>query len=237
MTRTVWIYESEVRSVAQETFSWRVETGGHLFGFWEPEPVVMLATRAGGNVERMLGAHRFDLAYLAMLSLQLHVDWGLFYLGDWHSHPPNRFVYPPPHNSHLPSSVDQNRIRQVGRRNRFPRMIEWITIPIWRDDTPESIRIYPYVYEISSEAAPEAMEIRVLPEVSPIREAFLKRGTLPEQRLAEFKLVSSSCIPWLQKTMETSTDLRSVLREAIHKRLREQPAWNLGSMSYKPTIP
>jgi hypothetical protein len=50
--KTVVIWESELRAIAAESAAWTVETGGDLFGRWQGDPAVFLATKAGPNAQR-----------------------------------------------------------------------------------------------------------------------------------------------------------------------------------------
>lgn len=44
-------WESELRAIAEEAARWPIETGGDLFGLWEPTPTICLATRTGPRAE------------------------------------------------------------------------------------------------------------------------------------------------------------------------------------------
>lgn len=57
-------WESELRAIAAETSAWTVETGGDLFGQWQANPTVFLATRAGPKAQRDNTHFRLDVDYL-----------------------------------------------------------------------------------------------------------------------------------------------------------------------------
>jgi len=135
------------------------------------------------------------------------LDWGLRYFGDWHSHHRLGLIEP--------SSGDRRRIRQLGKRNQFPGMAEIIVTTEGARQRP-IVRLHPWFYELSVEGEPTAMEIKVLPGVSPIRQALIARGRLPEQSLREWESVPLDrvCVgddagpPVLEKTSEADPDTR-----------------------------
>jgi hypothetical protein len=171
---TLVTWESELRAIAAEAAAWTVETGGDLFGRWETNPTVFLATKAGPKAQRSNAHFRLDVDYLRQLSEPLAAQWALRYFGDWHSH----------HRLGLsePSSGDRRRIRQLGNRNQFPGMAEIIVTTEGSQSEPV-VRIHPWFYDLSGEADPSALSVRVLPGCSPIRQALIRRGEFPEQAL------------------------------------------------------
>jgi hypothetical protein len=179
--RTLTVWESEVRAIAAEASSWTVETGGDLFGQWQPNPAVFLATKAGPNAQRDNAHFRLDVEYLRQLSEPLAADWGLRYFGDWHSH----------HRLGLsaPSPGDRRRIRQLGNRNKFPGMAEIIVTTEGSQHTP-TVRIHAWFYDLAGEGEPTVMPVKVLAGCSPVRQALIARGVLPEQALSVWESVS-----------------------------------------------
>lgn len=177
-------WESELRAIAAEASSWSIETGGDLFGRWGDEPTVFLATKAGPNAQRNQAHFRLDVDYLRQLSEIMASDWALRYFGDWHSH----------HRLGLsaPSSGDQRRIRQVAGRNQFSGMTEAIATLDGGHDSP-TIRIHPWIYNLSGqEKEPLALGVKVLPGVSPVREALVARRALPEQEFRAWERIPLS---------------------------------------------
>lgn len=174
------VWESELRAIAVETTAWTIETGGDLFGRWQGTPIVFLATKAGPKAQRSNAHFRLDVDYLRELSGPLAEDWALRYFGDWHSH----------HRLGLlePSSGDRRRIRQLGQRNQFPGMAEIIVTTEGAESAP-TVRVHPWFYDLASEGGPVEMNVKVLAGCSPIRQALLARGTLPEQELNEWERV------------------------------------------------
>jgi hypothetical protein len=180
-SRTLVIWESELRAIAAEAAAWTVETGGDLFGRWEVNPTVFLATKAGPNAQRDNAHFRLDVEYLRQLSEPLAADWALRYFGDWHSH----------HRLGLqaPSSGDRRRIRQLGKRNNFPGMVEIIVTTEGAHSVP-IVRIHPWFYDLADEEEPIAMGVTVYAGCSPVREALSARGAFPEQALNEWLSVA-----------------------------------------------
>jgi transcriptional regulator with XRE-family HTH domain len=175
-------WESELRAIAAEASAWSIETGGDLFGRWTDIPTVLLATKAGPNAQRNNVHFRLDVDYLRQLSETLASDWALRYFGDWHSH----------HRLGLssPSGGDQKRIHGLASRNQFPGMTEII---VTLDDTRGEpiVRIHTWLYDLSSEdSGPQPLKVKVLPGISPIRQALLARRVLPEQEFFGWEKIS-----------------------------------------------
>jgi len=178
--RVLVMWESELRAIAVETSAWTIETGGDLFGRWQSAPIVFLATKAGPKAQRSNAHFRLDVDYLRQLSEPLATDWALRYFGDWHSH----------HRLGLlePSSGDRRRIRQLGNRNQFPGMAEIIVTTEGAQQQP-IVRLHPWFYDLAVEGNPTAMAVTVLPGCSPIRQALITQGKLPEQSLRAWESV------------------------------------------------
>lgn len=167
-------WESELRAIAAEASAWTVETGGDLFGRWQGNPTVFLATKAGPKAQRDNAHFRLDVDYLRQLSEPLAAHWALRYFGDWHSH----------HRLGLsaPSSGDRRRIRQLGNRNQFPGMAEIIVTTEGSQHEPV-VRVHTWVYDLSGKDEPTALRVKVLPGCSPVRQALITRGEFPEQSM------------------------------------------------------
>jgi len=181
-------WESEVRAIAEEAARWTIETGGDLFGLWGQTPTIYLATRAGPKAVRDRAHFRLDVDYLRSMSEALASDWGLRYFGDWHSH----------HRLGLadPSSGDRQRIVRLAARNAFAEMSE-VIVTLDGDERRAApvVRLHPWAYwTLSEEAEPMTTALEVLPGVSPIREALISRGALPEQEFDRWSEVPSERI-------------------------------------------
>jgi transcriptional regulator with XRE-family HTH domain len=208
-------WESELRAIAAEASAWSIETGGDLFGRWQDVPTVLLATKAGPDAQRNHAHFRLDVDYLRQLSEVMASDWALRYFGDWHSH----------HRLGLsaPSGGDQKRIASVGSRNEFRSMAEII---VTLDDRPGEpiVRIHPWVYELSAGGTtPQPLRIKVLPGVSPVRQALIARKALPEQELHAWEKVSLNRIrvgaDSTPPAVEPTFDVDSTTRERVVEQL------------------
>jgi hypothetical protein len=220
--QTVWFYESELRAIAQETLTWTAETGGNLFGVWEPEPVVALATRLNPHAERSATHCRFDLVALDALSRTLSADWGLSYFGDWHSH----------HRSGIrrPSLTDMARLGQIAERNQFSKMIEAITTRNALSPAfAENVLIDAYGYELPDWHAPERLVIGVIPGISPIREVLREQEAWRAGNVQDGELISCDRLPCLQLAPFAGDRLIESQRESFGRRLRQQLAQKLAS--------
>lgn len=173
-------WESEVCTIVEETTRWTVETGGDLFGFWDTTPTIFLATRAGPQSVREHTHFRLDVDYVRKLGELLGTDWGLRYFGDWHSH----------HRLGLkePSSGDRQRIGRLAGRNAFREMLE--VIVTFEPNEPEqepTVSLHPWAYSLADgRTEPATALLDVTPGISPIREALVARGVLPEQELGNW---------------------------------------------------
>lgn len=210
-------WESELRAIAAEASAWTIETGGDLFGRWQDVPTVFLATKAGPAAQRDHAHFRLDVDYLRDLSEALASSWGLRYFGDWHSH----------HRLGLsaPSGGDRRRIINIARRNQFPAMSE-IIVTLEESRGEPTIRIHPWIYDFSSEVEnPFPLQVKVLPGISPVREALLARRVLPEQTLAAWEGVSLQRIriglDAAAPGLEPTRDIDSTTREKVLLHLAE----------------
>ena len=209
----IWIYESELRAIAQESLSWESETGGDLFGIWEPEPVIFLATRMGPDSRRTKSQCQFDLPYLEMLSMFLAEEWGLSYFGDWHSHYLSQ--------SNIPSRTDRNRIGQLLQRLGFPRIIEFITN--LSETLPDEIRqvsVQGFDFPKDTWYSPDALTISVLPGVSPVREKLSLRNERLEQDWNAWKSVPLEIMSGHDRTLEIEAEFES-LHQVLASRLKD----------------
>lgn len=169
------IYESELQAIGQESASWDSETGGDLFGIWGEIPVVYLATKSGPNSVRDQAHFRLDVQYLIKLSIELEKDWDLRYFGDWHSH--HRLGL------NTPSGGDRARIQRLAAKNEFHEMAEFIVTFAPSYSTDRAIRVHPYAYlHLPSNRLTDVAPI-ILSGTSPVRDALVRQGLLPEQQL------------------------------------------------------
>jgi transcriptional regulator with XRE-family HTH domain len=166
-------WESELRAIAGEATAWTVETGGDLFGRWTDIPTVVLATKAGPNSQRDHTHFRLDVEYLREMSEALAKEWSLRYFGDWHSH----------HRLGLasPSGGDRRRIMNLAGRNQFTGMTE-IIVTLEDSHGAPTVRIHPWLYDFTGmNNGPVPIRVKVLPGLSPIRQALIASKIRPEQ--------------------------------------------------------
>lgn len=220
------IWESELRAIANEAAAWTVETGGDLFGRWQGTPIVFLVTKAGPKAQRSNAHFRLDVDYLRELSGPLAEDWALRYFGDWHSHHRLGLIEP--------SSGDRRRIRQLGQRNQFPAMAEIIVTTEGAESDP-TVRIHPWFYDLGSQGDPVAMNVRVLSGCSPIRQALLTRGALPEQELSAWERVPLTRLRIGQDTDHPSVEEAPGVDTATRDRTLAHLAKALTEASGEPT--
>ncbi len=204
-------WESELRAIATEASAWSIETGGDLFGRWHDLPTVFLANKAGPAAQRNNTHFRLDVDYLRQLSEVMATDWGLRYFGDWHSH----------HRLGLsaPSAGDRKRIVGLAGRNQFANMAEII---VTLDDSRSEplVRIHSWLYDLSgTDAAPLPLRVKVLPGLSPLRQALIARRALPEQDLHAWEKIAlqrvrigSDATP---PAIEPVSDVDSATRESV----------------------
>lgn len=202
-------WESELRAIAAETSAWSVETGGDLFGRWQDVPTVFLATKAGPNAQRDNTHFRLDVEYLRGLSEDVANDWSLRYFGDWHSH----------HRLGLaaPSGGDRKRILSVAGRNQFTGMVEIIATLEDSRGTP-TVRIHPWLYDLSGKNnEPMPLRVKVLPGLSPIRQALIAKQVRPEQDFHGWKKIPLNRIRIGTDTappaLEAAFDVDTITRE------------------------
>ena len=174
------IYESELQAIALEASSWKVETGGDLFGIWGDIPIIYLATKVGPKAIRNDAHFRLDVDYLIKISSELSSEWGLRYFGDWHSHHKLGL--------HSPSSGDRNRIKRLGEKNNFTGMAEIITSFTTASAEYRIVQIHPFTYRDFPEANPVDSLLIVLKGLSPVRELLIKRKLMPEQHLEAYSM-------------------------------------------------
>lgn len=210
-TGLLLIWESELRAIGAEACAWTIETGGDLFGRWNEAPTILLATKAGPNAERNNTHFRLDVDYLRQLSGILAEDWALRYFGDWHSH----------HRLGLssPSGGDQKRILGLAARNQFTAMAE-IIVTLEDARGEPFVRIHPWLYDLTLRSdGPLPLRLKVLPGLSPIRQALITRKVLPEQDLSAWEKVAlqririgSEVVP---PALEAASDVDSATRERV----------------------
>jgi len=200
--KRIWIYESELRAIAQESLSWESETGGDLFGIHDREPVIFLATRMGPNSTRSSSQCQFDLAYLERLSTFLAEEWNLSYFGDWHSHYLSQ--------NNVPSRTDRNRIGRLLQRLGFPEIFEFIiTLSETLPEQIRRVRVHGFEFLQETWYSPDALTISLLPGISPMREALSLRNEPLEQDWNAWQSVPPEIVLGYDRALETEVGVAS----------------------------
>ncbi|MCL1895323.1 MAG: hypothetical protein FWG03_02115 [Clostridiales bacterium] len=135
------IFESELSVIAYEANQYsNCETGGDLYGLWTAsgEPVIYLAVGPGPMAIVQNYDYEMDIEYMKKCEAVLQANFGIHYLGDWHSH----------HNLSLyqPSPGDQNRIQRLMRINDVYNMAEIIVTHQQEKGSGQKERIDAYSY-------------------------------------------------------------------------------------------
>ena len=121
MANQFFMFESELSIIASEASKYHDrETGGDLYGLWTAggNPVVYLAVGPGQRAMGQACEYEMDINYMRECERILHANYGIHYLGDWHSH----------HSLPLyqPSLGDQQRIQRLLQKNNINNMAEII---------------------------------------------------------------------------------------------------------------
>lgn len=167
MLKNFFIYESELRAMAYEASKYPdCETGGDLYGLWTADgcPVVFLATGPGKNAVHRDAQYQMDIEYEQQCEDILIQQFGIHYLGDWHSH--HRL------NIYEPSAGDRQRIQKIFYRNNHITHMAEIIVNHAAGSYKQEI-VSAYIYDKSMNGSNiKCLELKT----SPIREK-LKRGT------------------------------------------------------------
>ena len=86
---TVIIYQSELEYLSRYTLDYpNIETGGHLFGFWNEDgvPVITFVVGPGANAVHQYTCCQPDIEYFEKINDVLVNYHGLKHIGEWHSH-------------------------------------------------------------------------------------------------------------------------------------------------------
>jgi hypothetical protein len=162
----VRVYESELKVIADETLRHRdVETGGSLFGLYAHGggPTVFLATRPAGDAVKKRTSLELDPAVTRMLEEITWNRYGVQSIGMWHSHHWIGLMEP--------SSGDRERTRRYAERHQRPRYTEILANFIGDQATDSCVQLTPFFYLDAGELVRADTVMRVLPGVSPLRQA------------------------------------------------------------------
>jgi len=197
------IFMSELRVIAGlAARAGQMETGGDLWGLFSHgrQPRILLAGGPGPAATHELAHFAQDLDFCRKMSAKLETEYGIQLPGSWHDH----------HRLGLdrPSPGDQAQVRSITTRNGFKTWCEIITtiysrgstrgrlrgfrmLP-GRQATDVTVRLNAFVYTDPQRGHGVRVPIRVLPGVSPIRQALLERDDIDSrligQHVANFPL-------------------------------------------------
>ncbi len=179
------IYESELRVMGGLALrGYPYECGGNLFGFYTRDrcPVISLLTGPGPNAtcERFHFAQ--DYAFFLRANQFFHAEFGIEWIGDWHSHP-----HP---GANEPSRGDLNQVMTLTRRN--PQIERWLDIivsfernraynrffPASLHPATNAVSINAFLYPDPQQGQALRTPLRVLPGMSPLRSALVSRNSL-----------------------------------------------------------
>jgi hypothetical protein len=157
----VHIYESEYRAIIAATRLFiHEETGGDLYGSFTHAgmPVIWLASGPGPHVRRNSVHFEQDSAFTTDWQRKLKDDFGLQFIGTWHSH----------HRLGLrePSSGDREAARTYARNHNRQKTLEIIVTYERRDE----VALWPYFYPNAQQERWVESTFVVLPRTSPIRQ-------------------------------------------------------------------
>lgn len=114
----VAIYRSELEYIRRCILDYpNIETGGQLFGFLTERgaPVVCYAIGPGPHANHQVAFFNQDIQYLQSLYTKLRDNWGLRYIGEWHSHHKLGLEHPSQH--------DEQTVRNGMRKSGFSNFL------------------------------------------------------------------------------------------------------------------
>ncbi len=155
----VYIYESEYRTIisAAREFS-DIETGGDLYGLFShgAMPIIWLVSHAGPQARHEVAHFEQDPAFTTTWQNYLHKNFGLQYIGSWHSH----------HKLTLkePSNGDMRAAQTYACKHKRDKTLEIIVNHEGRETT-----LRPYFYPNARHESWVRAHFIHLPGESPIR--------------------------------------------------------------------
>ncbi|MBC2714922.1 MAG: hypothetical protein HF978_06395 [Desulfobacteraceae bacterium] len=127
-SETILMWESELKYMAGVSAEWgNIEAGAEIYGFITlyAQAIIMLVTLPGLNAIHERAHFRQDIPFLKRINIFLRDNYGLFYLGNYHSH----------HNLGIkePSAGDIESTAKIATKNGFKSM--WQIIMTYRDES------------------------------------------------------------------------------------------------------
>lgn len=186
----LYIYESEARAISAEAESHPDrETGGDLYGTFTHAdmPIIWLASGPGPGAQRAYAEFQQDAGFTTEWQRRLHNDFGVQYIGGWHSH----------HTMDLnrPSPGDIRVAREYALRHGRTLNVE-IIVTLDRHGRAE---LWPYYYFNAQESRLSLANLKALAGTSPLRprlgadeRLFSSRDNWCERKLQDSAQVSKS---------------------------------------------
>ncbi len=185
---SVHIYESEYRAiVAEARHMARTETGGDLYGTFThgSRPIIWLASGPGQNVRHEQAHFEQDTEFTTYWEARMTRDFGLQYIGSWHSH---HFL-----GLQQPSSGDvraaQTYARQHNRQTTLEIIVNHELLNSRRGGSEFSTTLRPYFYPNAQNAGYVLSNFVILAGESPIR-----------RQLDNRSLATLNRVPWREAT-------------------------------------
>ena len=192
--------ESEIRLMAAVSAEWGdLETGGMLVGLWTHggRPIVFSALPPAPDATHETAHFADDPEHFRRTSALLYESFGVQAVGTWHSH----------HRLGLnePSSGDVEQVRSITERNGIQRWVEIITThdgelcgercddghrhdrwsrrPRGGADAANVVKINCFLYPCAPTGERIRCAIRIIPGVSPLRQALIGSNYLSDSAL------------------------------------------------------
>lgn len=181
----LYMSESELHEAVDNTAAYPgCETAGFLFGLKTPDGhfVVYYATQAGKNAIHRIAFCRPDLAHFQTVDWRLTQEYGVRFIGRYHSH--HRLLL-----TH-PSTGDVGSAIRLARRNNFAQMVEIVltTEPSARSrDDVGRVHVHAYVYVDAQEGKYVPATLKIIPGVSPIRRALSESNRMNTEEPANWQ--------------------------------------------------
>ena len=190
MVEAIRIYKSELEAICNQVSLkqyYNIEIGGDLYGLWADDgtPIVFLAT--GPGPEAVSYEYKFHQDNKAIMQCEKYLfqEYGIQYLGDWHSH----HILGLKHPSGGDAKRIQNLLQQPGRH----RMIEFIVTHDYSQSSRNE-KICGYYYEKDKKLIQ-----------MPIEELDTRKSLIREDLIARnsaINLMEQSCNADVKKTTD-----------------------------------
>lgn len=171
--QNISIFESEIKIIAEQAEIWgELETGGELYGYFlhNGTLVIMFATPPGKNAIHRANIFQQDYHFFLRASSMLFNRFSLNFIGNWHSH---HFM-----EIKTLSRMDIANLKRIAQKNNFSRLCQLLITFEYCPETDNSgqyskyeTNIKSYYYPDAATGLPRKCSVKVIPGVSPIRQA------------------------------------------------------------------